>query len=858
MNKISRHIIGLSAVALAVGLGSCSFDEELSKTGRQDGQFRLNITTSEVGTRAATDITGQTGSNTKTDNEKKVQNIVCGVFATDGALVENFKAEDINQDAATYTKDFAHEYQAGSTTPAKRGISLAAGQTAVVALNLPATMLDTYIGFDTQNAFLSKQLDITEVLTAKTANTVTSDWLPMFGTGTVTSTSTTEFSATVPVKHLVAKVTLLSLKVDFSGTSHTAAQFTPEKVFLTNVPGKLDMQYTNGTYDFAAEDLTTLYQGEGDIWGSYDTPALRTYADYLGTSTLTAENLTAATAEDVATTGTFSKSITLYTMPNSETGSSNESNIRLVIKGKYKPDATLSGDGEDTYYAVNLGSTTDYSVAPNTHHVIRATIKGQGAPDAYSDIPSSQDFACNINILPWDENATTATFGNEGLNITAGNRLVVTIDQDAFTYNSSVQKPTVTSVKDANGNTISVDDCTVTYSDENSTNAGAYTVTVTKAADGGKNKLIGEVSYTISKAAGTISFATATGTGSTIDGTFVVPEVTNDGDGAISYAMTSNDDGAASSFDADTRTVTLEGTNTGTVVITATVADGTNYTYATPTATYTLTVVNNPWLGVNVGSIIYSDGTWTAKGEALTAGKTPVAIVFSTSTTAYDKDASQNGKGNFTHGYAMALKTDGNLYKWSSAALTETINTANPNGNLTTENYQSVLDDMEGLKYSNGIASKIANTGNSYTIESFPAYKAAINFSPSAPSNTSGWYLPSAGQMAQWVIAFAAGEVTGYAVSTIARVDLNSTTATKVRDAMNSYLSDQCHLTSDTHFTPFIYKNGSPSGWYWGSNERVQDYPYFLCFNTSNSFQITNAEQKAETFSSFVRPVLAF
>lgn len=97
------------------------------------------------------------------------------------------------------------------------------------------------------------------------------------------------------------------------------------------------------------------------------------------------------------------------------------------------------------------------------------------------------------------------------------------------------------------------------------------------------------IKMTISKKAGEISFATATPKealhANAADNTYT-QEVTKTGDGTVTYTISDNTCGA--SIDASTGKVTF--TQAGSVTITATVADGTNYSYATKTATYTLSV----------------------------------------------------------------------------------------------------------------------------------------------------------------------------------------------------------------------------------------------------------------------------
>lgn len=123
------------------------------------------------------------------------------------------------------------------------------------------------------------------------------------------------------------------------------------------------------------------------------------------------------------------------------------------------------------------------------------------------------------------------------------------------------------------------------------TKAGSVTVTATVADTEHYTYTIKSVSYTltVNKADGTISFATATPKealhATAADNTFT-QEVTNTGDGTVTYTISDNTCGAT--IDASTGKVTF--TQAGSVTITATVADGTNYTYATKTATYTLSV----------------------------------------------------------------------------------------------------------------------------------------------------------------------------------------------------------------------------------------------------------------------------
>ena len=232
----------------------------------------------------------------------------------------------------------------------------------------------------------------------------------MVGTSTVTANTSTEFSSDVSVNHLVAKVTLNSLSVDFTATGHTSATFKPLEVFLINVPDELTMEYDGTDYTPTGLTLTNLYQGENHDWSAHASAAKRVYADYLGTGTVYEETLD----DD----DTYSKRYSLYTMPYAFAPTSvtyASDNTRLVIKGEYRP---AGGDAavEPMYYAVNLNNGAgDYNIKPNTHYKVTATIKGPGADNAYDAIPLYQNFTANVDYEEWTEEATTATIDNGGI-----------------------------------------------------------------------------------------------------------------------------------------------------------------------------------------------------------------------------------------------------------------------------------------------------------------------------------------------------------------------------------------------------------------------------------------------------------
>ena len=149
---------------------------------------------------------------------------------------------------------------------------------------------------------------------------------------------------------------------------------------------------------------------------------------------------------------------------------------------------------------------------------------------------------------------------------------------DGQAHGISVSAPDGATVKYGESATSCTLDASPTY-----TNAGTYTVyyEVTKA---NYTTITGSATVKISKAAGSISYATASVNKTFGDAAFT-NALTKTGDGSVSYSSSNT---AVATVDATSGQVTIVGA--GSATITATVADGTNYTYATKTSSYTLTV----------------------------------------------------------------------------------------------------------------------------------------------------------------------------------------------------------------------------------------------------------------------------
>ncbi len=206
-------------------------------------------------------------------------------------------------------------------------------------------------------------------------------------------------------------------------------------------------------------------------------------------------------------------------------------------------------------------------------------------------------------------NAGTATATITGLRIYTGTKsktftiaaqaitgATVTVDANAnLVYDGTAKKPGVTVSKTFEGaapqKVFSAEtDYNVAYS-EGCINVGEYTITVTFK---GNYSGTATTTFNISQAAGAINYAEINVSKTFGDAPFA-NAITNTGDGTVSYS--SNNTGVAT-VNAESGLVTIVGA--GEATITATVTDGTNYTYATKTATYTLSVGKATMEGLSV------------------------------------------------------------------------------------------------------------------------------------------------------------------------------------------------------------------------------------------------------------------
>ena len=243
---------------------------------------------------------------------------------------------------------------------------------------------------------------------------------------------------------------------------------------------------------------------------------------------------------------------------------------------------------------------------------------------------------------------------------------------------------------------------------------------------------------------------------------------------------------------------------------------------------------------LQVGDILYSDGSLSHQSQTLSllSGKTPVAIVFMATTNANSpvtttKDRQANA--NWKHGYAMALK---NVH--SSGSTVGTYTWANSESdisgipNLSGSTWQTRSSDMDGYTYTNYL--------NSTDYPAGYAAKTTYASQVTAPSNTSGWFLPSTGQWYYILVNLGGMSATpgfatgwGYGSSTAA-----------------SNLNSKLSKVGSGNYDSFSKDNDT----YWSSSEYSSGRAYYADFHVGGSMYFAFSDLKS--YTRRVRPVLAF
>lgn len=402
LTKISIGFLALAAAAL--WFTSCSSEDVVQNGGSQGNTYlTLSINTGDVSNTRASDWTDPNSGPANTD-ENNINNMTVGIFDNTGnvrTIVDLTKSSTL--DPNTYTLS-------GNTATAKIVTSsLTATDVVLVAVNAPANQ---FAGVTTKDGFNK----VTETLSDAVASTTdptreTNNKIPMYGEGNLNSPtgSGSDFTATVDVYHMLAKVTLKSLKVDFKADGpYKNAEFTPTAFFMINVPENFKF---NGTVANKLNEAWTSTNAMYHAWdndGDYTTgntaaTGMGTYAQYLTTEAL---NITPALKGDAGatSTNTCSKTACFYVTPSATTTGDN---MKLVIAGTF----TNGSNTSTVYYPVPLNATyaadgtvtpavpgtNTYAVYPNVDYQCTVVIRSIGASTPNANL-SPETATITVNV----------------------------------------------------------------------------------------------------------------------------------------------------------------------------------------------------------------------------------------------------------------------------------------------------------------------------------------------------------------------------------------------------------------------------------------------------------------------------
>lgn len=410
LTKISIGFLALAAAAL--WFTSCSSEDVTSGTNQgKMSSLTLTINTGKSMGSRATDWNTNPGAD-KTNTENKINRAAIGIFSSAGKVKTIVELTPGTTGTNSLTQADANNATAKIVTS-----SLVASDQVLVAINAPS---GRFTGCQDKDAFMKKTETAAEALANSTDVQVATN-IPMFGSATLSGDGS-NFKTSVTVIHMIAKVSLTELKVDFkAGSAYADAQFTPKAVFLINVPKSFQFDNTaDAQGDYNNAWLSAGYEhGWGSFATNYDantanTDAATTYAGSTFAKYLTTSELTGKTLEGVAggSDDTYDKNVYFYTMPNGQDG---DNATKLVIAGLFT-SAKAGITNKVVYYPLFLNATinntgTGYDPAfskseakkvyPNKNYDCKVVIRTIGAGSPNTDL-TPQAASITITVKDFD------------------------------------------------------------------------------------------------------------------------------------------------------------------------------------------------------------------------------------------------------------------------------------------------------------------------------------------------------------------------------------------------------------------------------------------------------------------------
>lgn len=393
LTKISIGFLALAAVAL--WFTSCSSEDVAQNGGglneKDQRVLLLSVNTGNLGTRTTTKLT---------PDEKQINDMTVGIYDKSGnyRVVAKLASDTDDKEASGSTEGHFKTNTSGVNVKVVTS-TLQKDDQVLVAVNRGTTAFTSKPNSPTD--FTKVTMDATTALQFKASSSTEIDAtkFPKFGTATLPAGSNSTFTAAVSVRNLVSRVTLEDLSVSFTGP-YANATFTPEEIFLLNVPDKLAFSTTG-------QASTSTYLNGTDI-------------DKSGGKTGTKIAVLATATRGASALGSGSASYTakpiLYTIPNSDTSNK----TILVIAGKFKKDG--SATEEMVYYPLALNE--DYSSDPagaaadggtksqtlaGKNYKCTVVIKTIGASNPWVTT-GPQTAVLTVNVEDWVDATQTTTF----------------------------------------------------------------------------------------------------------------------------------------------------------------------------------------------------------------------------------------------------------------------------------------------------------------------------------------------------------------------------------------------------------------------------------------------------------------
>ena len=206
--KIQLFVAFLLLAVGALWLTSCSSEDAVQGSGSQaDASLTLTINTGKVGSRA----TAWDGTNSPTTTqENTINRLTVGIFDA-----STKKVKTIVELTSATTGGNSLSVSGKIATAKIVTTSLATGDDVLVAANAPA---GNFAGVADETGFNAKTEGIESAVLSSPDNTKEINTnIPMYGKNTLSAGSTDgTFTASVDVKHLLAKITLDNLSVNFA------------------------------------------------------------------------------------------------------------------------------------------------------------------------------------------------------------------------------------------------------------------------------------------------------------------------------------------------------------------------------------------------------------------------------------------------------------------------------------------------------------------------------------------------------------------------------------------------------------------------------------------------------------------